>query len=136
VQTPTERPLPIEDQDSKPFWDAARERRLELPRCRDCGKFHFPPRPRCPNCLSPALDWVELSGRGQIYSFTVIHVPVARGFEIPYAVAQVELEEQAGLRVTSNILDCPPEELRIGMPVQVDFEGIGGGFVLPQFRRF
>jgi uncharacterized OB-fold protein len=133
VTASTERPLPIEDEDTRPYWEAAKRGRLELPRCNACGKFHFPPRPRCPTCLSPAISWTPVSGRGEVHSFTVIHVPVIRGFETPYAVAQIELAEQAGLLLTANIVDCPAREVRIGMGVEVIFEDCGG-VTLPQFR--
>lgn len=130
----TQRPVPVEDADTRPYWEAARQHRLELPRCDDCGKFCFPPRPRCPACLSSALRWSKLSGRGTVYSYSVICVPIVRGLEPPYAVAQIELEEQAGLRLIANILDCDPNDVRIGMPVEVTFEDVEENFTLPQFR--
>lgn len=129
-----ERPLPLADEDSRPYWEAAKQGRLELPRCQSCSKFHFPPRPRCPYCLSPQLEWSEVGGRGKVYSFTVIHVPIVRGFETPYAVAQVELVEQAGLRLMANILGIPASDVAIGMAVEVVFEDVGDAAVLPQFR--
>jgi uncharacterized OB-fold protein len=128
------RPLPVEDDDSYPYWQAAREHRLALPRCDDCGKICFPPRARCPACLSDRMTWDDMSGRGSVYSFCTVCVPVVRGVEPPYVVAQVELEEQAGLRVIANILDCPPSDVRIGMAVEVCFEDLDDDIALPQFR--
>src|SRR3981081_3031404 len=90
----TERPYPIPDRDTKPFWEAAREGRLVLPRCLAWRRFHFYPRAICPHCMGERVEGVTASGRGSIYSFTVVHRPPP-GFEdeAPYMVALVDLEE-------------------------------------------
>lgn len=134
TESRTTRPVPIEDIDTRGYWEATRQHRFELPRCDGCGKFCFPPRPRCPACLSTNLSWTELSGRGTVYSFTVVCVPIVRGFEPPYAVAQVELAEQPGLRIITNIVDCDPNDVHIGMPVELTFEELDAGGAVPQFR--
>jgi uncharacterized protein len=132
--TESVRPLPLPDWDTQPYWDAARGHRLEMPRCADCGRFCFPPRARCPSCLSTDLQWTELTGRGSVYSFTIVCVPMLRGFEPPYAVAQIELDDQPGLRMIANIVECDPNDIRIGMPVALAFEDVAEDCALPQFR--
>ena len=128
------KPLPQPDLDSQPYWEAARQHKLMLPRCQRCGHTSFPPRPRCPRCLSQDLAWTELSGRGVVHSFCVMHDDLIQGFQPPYVIAHVELEEQAGLLLTSNILDCPTDQVRIGMLVEVTFEEVTEEVSLPQFR--
>ena len=132
--TTPRRPLPQPDMDSRPYWDAAKRRKLALPQCRQCGRIAFPPRPRCPECLSQDLAWTELGGRGVVHSFCVMHDDFIQGFQPPYLIAHVELDEQPGLRLTSNILDCPIDRVRIGMAVEVVFEDAGKDITLPQFR--
>jgi uncharacterized protein len=127
------RAVPAEDDDTRPYWEAAHDHRLELQRCAGCGRLQFPPRPRCPGCLSTDLTWTEVSGRGHVYSFTIVYAPVVRGLEPPYAVAQVELDDQPGLCLVANIVNCDPEAVRVGMPVQVIFEDVDENCTLPQF---
>jgi uncharacterized protein len=80
------------------------------------------------------MEWVVLSGRGTVFSYCVMHLPLVAGFAPPYLVAEVELEEQPGLRVTTNILNCPIGNVRIGMALTVTFEDREGGISLPQFE--
>jgi uncharacterized protein len=80
------------------------------------------------------MEWVNMSGRGTVFSYCVMHLPLVAGFVPPYLVVEVELEEQRGLRVTTNILNCPIDGVRIGMAVKVTFEDREGGFSLPQFE--
>jgi uncharacterized OB-fold protein len=80
------------------------------------------------------MEWVPMSGRGTVFSYCVMHMPLVAGFAPPYVVAEVELEEQPGLRVTTNILHCPIDAVRIGMAVVVTFEDREGGVSLPQFE--
>ncbi len=128
------RPLPVPDSDSEPYWQAAHEHRLEIPRCLDCGHYEFPPRHYCRNCRSLNLEWTEVSGRGTVYTFSTMRETLVRGLEPPYVVARVELVEQPGLQLVSNILECPLEDVRIGMPVEVTFEDVTDEITLPQFR--
>ena len=116
------------------FWDAAREHRLMIQRCDGCGHYVHWPGVMCPKCQSESLTPTEVSGKGVIYSYSVIeHVfhPIFAD-RVPYNIALVELDEQAGLRLIANI-DCPNEELATGMRVEVTFEDFEG-FTLPQFR--
>ena len=128
------KPLPVITQDSEPYWDAAKRHEFRMQRCTDCGKFRFPPTHACWYCLSTNTEWAPLSGRGTIWSFTVMHQIYYKGFadEMPYAVIVVELEE--GPRIASNIVECKREDIRIGMPVQVVFDDVTDAVTLPKFR--
>ena len=129
-----ERPLPSPDPLTAPYWEAAREERLVLPRCVDCGRHHFYPRSLCPHCGSAKITWVPASGHGEIYSFTIIHRAPSPAFaaDIPYAVALVALEE--GPHLMTNIIDCAPDVLRIGMTVSVAFRQVDEAVTLPVFK--
>ena len=118
-----------------PFLAAAREHRLVVQRCAGCGKLRFPPRELCSGCLSTDATWQEVSGRGEVYSYNVMHQVYHPGFagEVPYAVVLVKLAE--GPKITSNLVDCPPSAIRVGMPVEVTFEAVSPEVTLPKFRR-
>jgi uncharacterized OB-fold protein len=126
------RVLPEVGPENEFFWTAGRDGRLRVLRCGACGYFVHPPVPRCPRCLEAGLAPEALSGRGTLYSFTVNHKPWIPD-AAPYVIGLVELVEQEGLRLTTNVVDCPPEELRIGMPLEVVFEEQGDVW-LPLFR--
>jgi hypothetical protein len=117
------------------FWDAARDHKLVIQRCGDCGHYIHWPRPLCPRCQSSKLAPAPVSGRGKVYTFTVVQHLFHPGFadDMPYNLALVELEEQPGLRMLTNIVDCPTEELAVGMPVEVTFED-REEHTVPQFR--
>ncbi len=129
-----ERPLPTPDAATGPYWAAAQEGRLVMPRCNDCGKYHFYPHPLCPHCNSAKLEWVEVSGRGKLYSYTVVHRAPSKAFadEVPYVVAVVELAE--GPRLMSNLKGCAPEQAKIGMPLRVAFRKLSESVTLPVFE--
>jgi uncharacterized OB-fold protein len=133
---PSLRPIPLPDEVTAPFWEGCRRGELRMQRCAECARFRFYPRPMCPRCLSFAAEWVRMSGEGTIFSFVICHAPVLPAFQaqVPYAVALVELAEDPQLRMLGGVLDTPPEQLRIGQKVRVDFEEIEGGVVLPQWR--
>ncbi len=130
----SDRPLPRVDEESRGFWEAARRHELVVQRCRSCGAFRYHPRGVCPACLSDDTEWVRSSGRGEIYSFTVTRQNQAPAFaaRVPYVLAYVVLEE--GVQVLTNIVDCDPEAVRIGMPVEVTFEDLNDEISLPVFR--
>jgi uncharacterized OB-fold protein len=129
------KPVPEVDATLAPFFAAAAEKRLVVQRCTGCGAFRFPPRELCSSCLSTAVAWAEVSGRGTIFSFNVMHQVYHPAFatEVPYAVVVVQLAE--GPKLISNLVDCPIEEIRIGMPVEVVFERVSPEVTLPKFRR-
>ena len=130
------RPLPQPDEWSKGFWDACNSGRLEMQRCKSCERFRFYPRPLCPHCRSLEWEYVPVSGRGTIYSWIVAHPPVMPAFKdkAPFAVVLVELDEDPELRLIGNLIDCPLDRIRVGMPVEVTFEKIADDVTLPQWR--
>jgi uncharacterized OB-fold protein len=128
------KPIPTPDRVTEEFWDAARRHELLIQRCRDCGASQFLPQSCCRACLSQRIQWVAASGKGKIYSYTIVHRPPTPKFQedVPYAVALVELDE--GVRMMSNIVGIGPQDVRVGMAVEVVFEGISPTISLPKFR--
>jgi uncharacterized protein len=133
MTTDYRKPLPYIHKETKPYWDGAKRHELTLPKCRSCNQYYFYPRDFCPSCFSFDVEWVKVSGRGVIYSFTVCHRG-SPGFEgdAPYNIALVELEE--GVRMMSNIVECPDADLTIGMPVEVVFDDVTEEVTLPRFK--
>ena len=129
-----QKPVPAPDRVTAPFWESARQEKLLIQHCPDCGTHQFFPQSHCRECLSDKLEWVASTGKGTVYSFTVIHRPPSSAFQqdVPYTVALVDLEE--GCRMISNIVDADPEDVRVGMPVEVVFEKITPNISLPKFR--
>ena len=127
-------PMPVVDALTEPFWNGARDGQLIIQRCRSCGFYIHLPRPVCRRCQSFDLGHEAVSGRGEVYSFNIMHQVYHPGFaaEIPYAVVVVKLEE--GARITSNVVGVKPHDIRCGMPVEVTFEEVENGVVLPKFR--
>ncbi len=132
VRVPT-KPVPIPSPESAPFWQAAKEHRLLIPRCNACKKFWFPPSQLCPHCLSADTGWEAVSGRGRIYSFVVFHRVYHPAFagEVPYVVAIVELEE--GPRMLTNIVGMPVDQVRCNMPVTIVFDDVSSELSVPKF---
>ena len=130
-----QRPRPLPDETTCFYWDAAASGRLMLQRCRSCRQLQFPPDVCCVHCQSEEYEHVEVSGRGSVYSYAVIDRPLHQGFvdAVPYVIALVELAEQSGLRLLTNIVETPPEQISCGMPVTVTFED-RGDVTMPQFR--
>jgi uncharacterized protein len=112
---------PALDDGNRFFWTSGEDGRLRFLRCQACGYWLHPPVPRCPECGSREVAPEAVSGRGEVWSYTVNHQPWDGGTE-PYAIVLVALPEQHGLRLTSNLVNCPPDDVHIGMPVQVTFE--------------
>ena len=129
-----DKPLPAVTEDGAPYWAAARNHELRVQRCSACGHLRFPPSVVCPKCLAFEHEWTPLSGRGTIYSFIIVHRPQHPGFynDVPYNVAIVELE--SGIRLHTNVVDCAPDALRIGLPVEVVFQRVNDEITLPKFR--
>ena len=125
-------PRPSADGDSRFFWEGVEKGELRIQRCGACGTLRHPPRPMCARCRSLAWDSVVASGRGEIYSFVVHHHPPVYGFETPFAIALVELEE--GTRIVGNVTDIAPAEVRVGLPVEVSFVRVDDAWTLPQWR--
>jgi uncharacterized OB-fold protein len=128
MPTPT---LPSITPLTRPFWDAAAQGRYVLPRCKACGRHFFRPEVACTHCFATDWTWVEASGLGALYTFSVLHKAPARGFVVPLVLAVVELDE--GPCVWSNVVGCAPDDVRIGMRLQVRFEQVAAGVWLPRF---
>ena len=128
------KPLPVVTEESRPFWDACQQGKLLLHYCDECHQYQFYPRLYCMQCGSNALHWVEASGQGVIYSYTIIHQNKSPEYvnDTPYNVAIVQLEE--GPRLMSNIVDSDSVEMRVELPVTVIFDQVTDSITLPRFR--
>lgn len=134
-QRPERLPLPQPDEDAQPFWDALRKGELRIQHCTACGLLAHPPRAMCHECGSFEFEWQRVSGRGTVYTFAVTQQPIHPALvdQTPFATVVIELEE--GPRLTSNLVDVPPDEIEIGLPVEVVFERVTDEVTLPLFRR-
>ncbi|MFG1923407.1 OB-fold domain-containing protein [Cryptosporangium sp. NPDC048952] len=117
-----DRPLPQPTPASRAFWESGADGRLRVQRCGDCGAYTHPPLPRCRVCRSSVAESVAVSGRAVVVGFTINHQQWLPGFRPPYVVAIVALEEDDGARLTTNIVNCEPADVRIGQAVRVVFE--------------
>ena len=126
--------IPNPDEDTRPFWDAARDGRFLIKRCRACGRPHFYPRPFCPHCWSDDVEWEQASGRATLYTWSVVHRNDLPPFNerVPYVAAIVDLEE--GPRAMTNVVDCDFDALRIGMALEVEFRPLDEEWTIPVFR--
>ena len=129
-----EKPVPRPYPDTKPYWDGTKNNQLWIQTCLDCGTLQFYPRGVCSTCLSSSLSWKQGSGKGTVYSFTVNYRAPHPGFaeDVPFVTAIIELEE--GVRMMSNVVQCDPDTVTIGMPVRVVFEPLTDEITLPKFR--
>ena len=126
------RPAPGVSDDNRFFWEGVKQGKLLIQRCKGCGDLHHPPGPVCPKCHSFEWDTVESSGKGEVYSFVVMHYPEVPPFEYPNPVGLIELEE--GVRIISQLIGVKPGDVKIGQKVQVEFVTFDGDLTLPQFR--
>lgn len=129
----SQRPLPQPTRITQAYWDAAKENRLVIQQCNSCGKHQFYPREFCTSCLSEDIKWVESSGKGRVYTYTINRRPANAGMseKVPYVVAAIDLDE--GVRMIANIVDKPVEQVKIGSRVEVRFEKLDDEITLPQF---
>ncbi len=124
--------LPAVGLDTEFYWEGARQGELRIQKCGECGTLRHPPGPMCPHCHATKRDYAVASGRGTVYSYVVHHHPPVPGRTPPYVVALVELEE--GPRVLGNLLDIAPEDVTVGMPVELTFQKLDDEVTLPQWR--
>jgi uncharacterized OB-fold protein len=127
-------PLPVPSVETEPFWAAVQERRLIMPQCEACKTVTFPPSVACPRCSGSAFAWTEMSGRGKVYSFVVYHRVYHPAFKdkVPYVLAVIELDE--GPRIVSNVVEIPVDQVRCEMPVEVVYEEVRDGYLIPKFK--
>ncbi len=129
------KPRPTMTEYSRPYWEAARQHRLTYQRCRTCGSIQFPFQSLCRSCQGNDLAQDVSSGRGTVYTFSTVYRAASEAFkaDLPYTVALVELAE--GYMMLSNIVEIEPEDVAIGLPVEVLFEDLDEEISLPKFRR-
>jgi uncharacterized OB-fold protein len=133
---PSTAPIPEPTIDDGEFWEYCAKHELRVQACTACGRLRFPPKPRCPECLSEETTWERLPGTGSVYTYTVVYnvvEPGLRGID-PYNIVVVSLDGTDGLHMISNVLDIEEDALTIGMPLAVAWD-TQGGFDLPRFRR-
>jgi uncharacterized OB-fold protein len=124
------------DVHTREFWEYCARRELRFQRCAGCGRFRQPPRSGCPNCGATTTLWIKVTGRGRVFSYTIVHhaaLPTLAG-DVPYNVVTVTFDDAPGVRLVSNVLDVGPDELRIGMDVVIAWDEPAPGVVLPRFR--
>lgn len=128
------KPVPAIDPDSQPYWDGAKEGRLMIQRCKATGQTFLYSRQLVPGVVDSEVEWIEASGRGTIYSYTVARRPAGQPFadDVPYVIVSVELEE--GARVMSNLVTANPDSVAIGQAVEVVFDAVSGDLTIPKFR--
>jgi uncharacterized OB-fold protein len=128
----TARPIPQADDESREFFEGARRHELMLMRCRACGAWRLPSRPRCPDCWSTDTEWARASGRATLHSFGLMHQKFP-GFETetPYLYAVVELEE--GPRIVSDVVGVTRDDLRLDMPLVATFDDVSDDTTLVRF---
>lgn len=131
MDAPQPRPRPTPTAETRAYWNGAREGRLFVQRCVDCGRHQFYPRPFCTACLSERVDWVEAAGSGCVVTFTICRIAAHPALTAPYAVALIELDE--GVRLLANLVHCPLDAIHCGARVQVRFERLDDEITLPQF---
>jgi uncharacterized protein len=130
------RPIPVPNEWTKPFWEAARHGVLALQRCQACGHFQHPPYATCVSCMAIDLAFEPVSGKGAIYAYTVMYHAGDRRFAaaVPYASVVVELDDAPGALLAANLLEAPYTEAKVGRRVEVVFEPLNDDITLPQFR--
>jgi uncharacterized OB-fold protein len=130
------RPIPVPNEWTKPFWDAAKREVLELQRCQDCGHFQHPPYATCAQCVSTNLQFEPVRGAGTVYAYTIMYHTGDKRFApaVPYASIIVELHDAPGALMAGNLLGAEYTEAKVGRRVEVIFEKLNDDITLPQFR--
>jgi uncharacterized OB-fold protein len=131
---PDTMPSPTADAITLPFWQAAAEHRLVAQRCTTCGRTRIPPAPICASCRSDGADWQQLSGLGEVYTYTIVHRPIAANQPLPTVIAVIALEGSGGVRMISNLVGVDPADVAIGMPVEVVWEDMSAELAIPRFK--
>ena len=116
------RPFPIPDRDTAPFWEAQNQHEMRFQKCTQCGSVRYLVGPLCPSCRSFEFEWITSSGRGRVYSYTVVRHQTHPAFPVPYTVALVEMEE--GPRVIAQLRAGAGEPIQIGAPVHIEWEDL------------
>jgi uncharacterized protein len=117
---------------SQPYWQACARHMLTVQRCRQCGRCFFQPEVACQHCSSLEWDWVPSSGRGTLYSYSVVYRSPVPGMPIPFVFAAVEIDD--GYAMFSNVVECAVDDVHIDMRLEVVFDDVAPGISLPKFR--
>jgi uncharacterized OB-fold protein len=127
------RPIPQVEPEAAPFWQSLREHRMRIQRCGACEQFYFPPSDRCPACLSDDVTWTEVSGRGRVWTTATMYRAYLPAYQadVPYDVSVIELAE--GAKVWSNVVECSPDEVKVGMAVRVRYDDVTPALTLARF---
>ena len=133
---PVTKPVPVPDEVTAPFWEAANRGVLAIQHCESCDYYVHPPEALCPRCQATDLRFREVSGRARVYTHTIVRDNVTQGFaaDEPYVIGIIELAEQERLVLVANVVGVAPEDVRIGMPLRVTFERLTDDIALPQFE--
>jgi len=128
------KPLPAITTLNGPYWDGLKRRELKMPKCHDCGKIWYPPSPFCPSCWSRSFAWQQLSGRGKVNSWVIFYQAYFSSYkdDIPYNVAEVELEE--GPHLLTNLVGIANEDISVGMPVEIVYDDVTEDVTLAKFK--
>ncbi len=129
-------PAPVPDELTQAFWDGVAAGKLVIQRCNSCGKYIHEPTRHCRFCLSKDLGYTEVSGRARLDTFTIVMQPYHPFFmsKVPYNLSVVELEEQDGLKMVTNVVDVDNDDLEVGMKLEVTFRELAPGVTLPYFK--
>ena len=127
-------PRPLSPELTRPFWEAAKRHELVLPRCKSCDYLFFYPRSECPRCLSNQLEWMRVSGRGRLHTYTIVNQPANAAFrdDTPYVYAVVQLDE--GPRMVSNVVQCAVDAVSVDMPLEAVFDDVTPEWTLVKFK--
>jgi uncharacterized OB-fold protein len=127
-------PLPVPGYDNREFWDGCRHHELRIQRCSSCRRVRFPPRPACAACAALRFEWIPASGRGRVYTWTVVHAPTLPAFadRVPYAAGLIELDEKVFM--VGQIRGVDPHAVAAGMRVRVEFDDLTEEISLPHWR--
>jgi len=120
---------------SEPFWDAAREHRLVMPKCTSCGQSRELGAPFCHHCQSQGIEWLEASGKARVYSYTVVRMPIIEAMQncVPYVPAVIQLDDFPDNKLISNVVGVPLKDIAIGLPVEVVWHDRADGVTVPRF---
>ena len=128
------KPLPTNAGETKVFWDGCKKGELIIQQCNSCNEYQFYPRGICSNCWTTDIKWVHSTGRGKVWTYTITYQNRTPGFaeDVPYVLALVELDE--GVKMFTNIIECDPKEVKIGMDVEVTFVRANNFITIPYFK--
>ena len=128
--------LPQPDPETQPYWDAAKNHELRVPKCSDCGLLRWPPQLTCPGCYGENFEWAKMSGRGTLYTYVIIHQSVLPQWRegTPFNVIQVALEEAPHIQILSNAVEIGNSELKVGIPLEIIFDDVTPEDTIPRWR--